>query len=168
MDPAWSNGLKRIGIEEHNREHREILETIEAISMTLRSNGPTDAKARVVQSALENVSGFLEGHFVLEEILMQRSSYPAYASHKYEHDLFRHEIGSLRKRLRDDSFMPSIEVLKTLSNWLHHHILELDTPLVPHLILEGMMIDDKPHGESATIRSGQGQSFRPPTLRLDT
>jgi hemerythrin len=145
-----SKGLKRlplVGIEEHDREHQEMLETINAMRQTLRSRGAEATKRRVIRAGLESVVTHLKDHFVVEETLMIESDYPGYGRHKREHELFLEKIEALHGRIQCVSMMPSIESLNTLCNWLHHHILESDKPLLPHLVNTALLNHSSHGGE---------------------
>jgi|WetSurMetagenome_2_1015567.scaffolds.fasta_scaffold264244_2 hemerythrin-like metal-binding protein len=138
------SAFRQIGVEEHTREQQEILATLKAVSMTMRSNGPSDAKVRVIRAALENIAASLEGHFVLEETLMRRSAYSGFAMHKSEHDFLRRELSRLRKRMSREARMPTPDILHALNGWLQHHICNLDEPVVPRLLSDDRIAREFP------------------------
>jgi hemerythrin len=130
--------LPLLGIEEHDREHREILETIIAMRNTLRGKGTEAHKHRIVKAGLESVLGYLQGHFKVEEGLMRDSHYPAYPKHKAEHEKFLKKVESIREKMLVGSNVSPVESLDLLSDWLHTHICESDRKLMPHIIQAAM------------------------------
>lgn len=142
--------LPVVGIEEHDREHQEILETIEAMRNTLLAKGTDTTKRRVVRAALDSVVTYMRDHFAVEENLMRESAYPEYDKHKEEHRSFLKKVEAMQGKMHVVSMMPSVESLNILCNWLHHHILESDKPLVPHLINTAMMHQSRHDGKRNT------------------
>lgn len=134
MDWSEMRKLPQVGIEEHDREHQEILETIDAMRNTIRSKGTNAVKRRVIRAALESIVTHMRDHFATEETLMRQSAYPDYVAHKREHETFMKTVGELQGKMTTTSMMPSVESLNVLREWLYHHILESDKPIVPHLI----------------------------------
>jgi hemerythrin-like metal-binding protein len=149
MHPSTLGKLPYIGLEEYNKEHQDIYDCVNEMIAVLQSGRSQEEKLPGIAFILDNAAGFVQGHFVMEEILMQRSGYTEYTSHKDEHEEFLFAIARLRKAIREKSMTGSVEALTTLSNWLHHHIREVDSLLVAHLFRKGMI------GEKSATATGQ-------------
>jgi hemerythrin-like metal-binding protein len=136
--------LPELGIEEIDREHREILDMIIVLRNVLRSDASDGMKRDALKDVLDAGISFVQNHFATEETLMLVSLYPAYTSHKKEHELFLGQLHDLQKRLQIGTRTPTVEMLNLMGNWLHHHVLETDRPLVPHL-MKASLISQVPH-----------------------
>ena len=138
MESFEWNKLSELGIEVIDREHREILNMINSLRNTLRSDNHDGAKRVVLSGVLEEGIAFTRNHFAAEESLMQMSSYPAYLDHKNEHELFLKRLDDLHAQVRGGVETLTPETLGLLGNWLHHHVLETDKPIVLHLVKAGL------------------------------
>jgi len=80
----------------------------------------------VIKDVIKNLAEYATIHFKTEEDLMIKYNYPEYQSHKNEHKIFVDKVLELMKKLESDTFIPSIEVLNFLIDWLKNHILTID------------------------------------------
>jgi hemerythrin len=163
MDAKELRRLPVVGIEEHDREHQEILDTINAIQNVLCAKGTEATKRRIVRAALDSVVTYMRNHFAVEENLMKESAYPGYLKHKEEHESFLTKVEVMQGKMHVISLMPSVESLNMLCNWLHHHILESDKPLLPHLVNTTLVHPSMPDAERANI--GPAMAMRSETPR---
>jgi hypothetical protein len=45
----------------------------------------------------------------------------------------------LRSQMQTGAKMLTLDTLSLMGNWLHHHVLETDKPLVPHLVKAALL-----------------------------
>jgi hemerythrin-like metal-binding protein len=130
LGAEWTD-LPQLGIAELDREHQEILRTMTTLRDAL---GPNATSVRYRKATLDELARYIQDHFATEEALMLQSSYPDYSNHKSEHEFFLERICQLQKNESGGSANSTLDTLNMLGNYLHHHVLEMDRGLVPHLI----------------------------------
>ena len=162
MDSAEWGKLPELGIEEMDKEHREILDLMSTLRNALRSETRDVTERDVVSDVLEECARFIRNHFGTEETLMQQSLYPGYLDHKKEHELFLTRIIDLQKQVQAGAKSITIETLGLMGNWLHHHVLETDRPLVPHLIKTGLSF--RPFNASENASASYDLLMSPETI----
>jgi hemerythrin len=79
---------------------------------------------------IERLSSYVETHFKTEEDLMLTSHYPDYAKHKEEHDSLREQAEKLIQLFKMDKVDLTATISKFLSDWLQHHINEIDIKMI--------------------------------------
>ncbi|MEW6352492.1 MAG: bacteriohemerythrin [Thermodesulfobacteriota bacterium] len=88
-----------------------------------------------VGNLLKLLSGYVEKHFLDEEVFMRTRHYPDYEPHKRVHDAFSEEIADFRKRFASGEMNSDlvVEVLDKSCDWLRNHISKVDQDMVRHL-----------------------------------
>jgi len=124
-----SETLVEVGIDEVDKEHKELLELIQLLRYACHMNDRGWAQFEIVRRCLNRVLAFSSRHFAAEERLMQRAGYPDYVLHKSEDSLFLEKIQSLQK----SKGAPSSDSLNAMENWLFHHVEGSDKLFVSHL-----------------------------------
>ena len=162
MDSLQWGRLPELGIEEIDREHREILDLMSRLRNVLRAPSPGRAGQEALGSILDEGVSFIQKHFASEETMMQQSLYPGYLDHKKEHELFLGRLLDLRSQMQTGAKMLTLDTLNLMGNWLHHHVLETDKPLVPHLVKAALLEPPVlPAGPDAARESSLQPSKRP-------
>jgi len=146
-----SNRLVETGVEEIDREHRELHRLIQLLRDTIRTGNRGPVQRKIVRTVLNQVSAFTRRHFAEEERLMLLANYPDYPSHKKEHELFVERIQNLQRCLREDRVAISSETVSALDNWLIYHVEGTDRQYVPYLLKEGLLTDDGEYKDKAEI-----------------
>lgn len=127
----WNESLET-GDAAIDTQHRTLLELFNDLVRTEAQDGPA-----AVRDALGRLTEYVSVHFAMEEDLMRREGLPADAldEHVAEH---RGLTGKVREQViayrtgRLDTVGPLAEFL---SDWLCHHVREVDTVLVSHMRL---------------------------------
>jgi hemerythrin-like metal-binding protein len=158
MDSIEWSKLPELGIQEVDDEHREILGMINALRNLLRSDTRDAVQCDTLKGVLNDSVGFIRNHFASEETMMRQSFYPGYIDHKREHDLFLEQLNDLQKQVQAGTKSLTAETLNLMGNWLHHHVLETDRPLVPHL-LRARLRRQSPYGTERDEAPGQFDGF---------
>jgi hemerythrin-like metal-binding protein len=118
-----------VKIQEIDEQHRKLFAYINEMYEAMKVG-----KGREVLGAvLAGLLNYTKEHFAAEEKLMHSNGYPAYHSHKSQHDAFTRKIMEFEEQLRAKDFALSIEVSRFLKEWLQNHILRTDMRYVPYL-----------------------------------
>lgn len=121
--------MHETGYEPMDAEHRVQLGMMDTLDDAVRRNlGPG-----AVRLALDGLIGYLEAHFLSEQVLMRERAYPGYENHTGDHDHALQLLGELRARTeaRDDAL--TLEVCSALRRWLMAHIESHDAQLARFL-----------------------------------
>jgi len=87
----------------------------------------------VVGKVLGNLVNYTREHFGREEAEMQRIRYPAYLTHKREHDKLIKQVVDLQNSFSSGTALLTITVSKFLRDWLVDHIQKTDRLLAAAL-----------------------------------
>jgi hemerythrin len=87
----------------------------------------------ILVETMEKLNSYIAAHFTTEENLMIANSYPEYITHKQLHE----ELKEQAEKLIDLFFLDKVDltatVSKFLSDWLQHHIKEIDYKFIEWL-----------------------------------
>lgn len=123
-----------LGVPELDAEHREqLIRMNRLVAAMAEAHSPS-----AVAEDLESLIGFLEAHFLSEQIVMREQAYPGYDAHQQEHD----EAIALMRRLQDrflaGDLAASEELMRALRGWLVGHIQSADRVLAGYLTSHGV------------------------------
>ncbi len=120
----------KTGFQAIDVEHEVQLGLLDALESAVRDRrGPGS-----VRSALDGLIGYLDAHFLSEQLLMREHAYPEYQRHVLEHDHALQLMSELRDRCHAREDELSLEVLGALRRWLLAHIEAHDTDLGRFLV----------------------------------
>jgi hemerythrin len=97
----------------------------------------------ILIETMEKLASYVAIHFKTEEELMQASNYPEYEIHKTEHENLKEQAFKLIKLFSLGKVDLTATISKFLSDWLQHHILEVDIKMI-----SWVKEKDKEHAES--------------------
>lgn len=125
----WSADFS-VGIEEIDRQHKELLRLFAVIKNAIAS----DQGWSTIHYGLVEVKRFAHFHFQFEEALMRLYGFDGYAEHTAAHEKMLHTLESTAHESLQESTKE--EILKFLRDWLVDHIHGADRSYARH-ILEG-------------------------------
>jgi len=111
-----------VGIEGIDKQHQSLFDAINDFYSNINRKGSHES----LMLLLNKLKDYTVYHFQTEEQLMQRYSFPGYASHKKQHDSFIDKINDIEQRIKTGKLVISIEVTNFLKEWLVNHILKTD------------------------------------------
>jgi hemerythrin len=107
-------------------QHKKLFTLINHIN-----TGISEKKSKeVLLEIIDGLSAYVETHFKTEEDLMISAGYPYYSIHKQEHDSLREQAGKLIQLFKLDKVDLTATISKFLSDWLKHHINEIDIKMI--------------------------------------
>ncbi len=127
--------IPAVAVEQMNSVHEEEARRINVMLESL----DTGADFATVSEHLETVLAHMREHFGTEETLMKQNDFPMYRLHKGEHDKILQEARrtEMEWRNRRDTEALREYFEEQVGDWLHRHILAMDTPLADYLAGRG-------------------------------
>jgi hemerythrin-like metal-binding protein len=113
-----SSVVPSIGIGVFDREHLELVETINELQAAVDAGGERSAIGPLLSKLAKDTKAL----FLSEEAMMAASKYPGLALHRMKHQRLLEQLNALLMRYaRDDSTM-NMHSLNFLRDWLNSHI----------------------------------------------
>ena len=118
----WHDSVYAIGVEEIDRQHRQLVRLINQAQDCASSGGDPER----VLSLMQGMAGYATGHFAAEETLMAEAGYDRLEVHLGEHEVFEAQTRRYGEALRRGEVPDPDEIFRFLAHWLSAHILEVD------------------------------------------
>jgi hemerythrin-like metal-binding protein len=119
----------RIGLEEVDQEHEELIGLINALHAAL---GGERAGERV-EAFLGEIYAGISAHFALEEKNMRNRRYDALAEHKADHERLLDVLRDLMDEQADGAVLDDERFAQRLADWFSEHFRTHDARLHRHL-----------------------------------
>ena len=87
----------------------------------------------ILIETMEKLASYVAAHFTTEENLMIANSYPDYITHKQIHEELKEQAEKLIHLFYLNKVDLTATVSKFLSDWLQHHIKEIDCKFIDWL-----------------------------------
>ena len=130
----WNQAYS-VGLENVDEQHRWLFDATNRlhneVSKTVRSR-------LVIGDILEGLMDYTMNHFIMEEELFQRYSYPDAQAHKALHDKFTATIMGMVTNFENGANIEN-EMLEMLKHWLVQHIMQTDTAYIPFFREQGVL-----------------------------
>ena len=127
--PRWATEFET-GVKAIDNDHKALFDEIKQLAMVLLESGHRDAVERAI-TCLEN---YVHEHFNREETFMINAGYPGTEAHIKSHRALTRQVALLKKINRDESVeIDPVKLVRFLSDWLSHHIVNIDMAYVPYL-----------------------------------
>lgn len=107
-------------------QHKKLFTLINNINVGISEKRPKE----VLLEIIDGLSAYVETHFKTEEDLMITTVYPEYPTHKQAHNDLREQAEKLIQLFRLDKVDLTATISKFLSDWLKHHINEIDMKMI--------------------------------------
>jgi hemerythrin len=115
-------------------QHKQLVNMINALHEAMREGKGNEIMGQMVN----NLATYAVRHFAEEEKYLTQHAYPGLAAHKAEHEAFKKKVGDLQKKMGEQKFGLTMEVMNFLKDWLIKHILEVDQKYAPFLNERGV------------------------------
>ena len=118
---SWTDSLA-CGHESIDADHRCLFDIAERFR-----NASLRVQDKVaLRNILDELLGYIEGHFAREEALMVAINYPGLEDHRFEHSLLACHVRRLDRNFQDEKPVAYDDVWQFLRRWLRYHILGAD------------------------------------------
>jgi len=115
----------RIGIDEVDHEHRELIGLINDLHAALG----TERAGERVEEFLGEIFARISAHFALEEKVMQSRRYGELAAHKADHERLLDELRDIMDRQADGAELQDERFAASLGDWFGIHFQTHDARL---------------------------------------
>ena len=118
---VWQD-IYSTGIPVIDQDHHTLFALIRTLDEARRDRADRD----VIQSVLNVLMEYVEGHFQREEMLMQLAHYPDFAAHQDAHATLRAQALSYCQNFSKSGEIAPEELIAFLTEWLLNHIIGVD------------------------------------------
>ncbi len=123
-----------VNIEVIDEQHKKI---IEVLGNLFEEMGKKKSR-EVLKAILDQMIWYAGEHFATEEIFMKQYGFPGYEEHKKEHEAFKGKVTIFQKDFAAGKESLSANMVRFLTEWLDHHIVEIDKQYGPFLNEKGI------------------------------
>jgi hemerythrin len=115
------------GVDSIDDQHRELINQLNRLHEAITSS----LGKEVISEILDFAGEYAVKHFAHEESCMDRYQCPVAAQNKQAHQKFIERFGEIREQLakKEPDAASVLAVYKELRDWIHSHILKIDTNL---------------------------------------
>jgi len=117
----WRNEFK-IGIEEVDFEHQELIELINELYVEAKKEDSNTA----VMACLGEIYAKISAHFALEEKVMRELKYDQYEGHKEDHEKLLDDIMDIMDEFTDVPTLDEERFGERLNKWFTQHFSTKD------------------------------------------
>lgn len=128
------NDADSVHVARFDEQHQKLF----AIVNTLAEAIPAGKDQQVIMEVVSQLAVYTRVHFLQEEVLMRRTSYPGLVVHKQEHSGFMAQIEKYKSDLFAGRALNNAEVLAFLSRWLTEHVCNSDQAYSSHMNAHGI------------------------------
>lgn len=125
---AWRDEF-RIGIDEVDEEHEQLIGLINALHAALRG----ERSGERVEEFLGEIYADISAHFALEERIMRSHRYDALAAHKADHERLLDVLRDLMDEQAGGAILDEQAFADRLAEWFSGHFRTHDARLHRHL-----------------------------------
>ncbi len=120
----WKDEFK-VGITEVDHEHRELIGLINELHEAIQQSVDPDQ----ILDSLGEIYAQISAHFALEEKMMRKTRYPAYAEHKEDHEILLDDLRDIMDDVEDDGVLNEAQLITDLNRWFGDHFQTHDAKL---------------------------------------
>jgi hemerythrin len=121
-------------------QHKKLFSLANRLFKELRY-GVSLAKTQI---AFRELAEYAIYHCEEEERLLEKYNISSLASQRQEHELFKKKIGEFSLELCDDPQRAAARMIRFLSDWLTHHVIDADQNSFRELRAAGMPTEATP------------------------
>ena len=123
-----------VHIEVIDQQHRKIVEILGKLFDEMGKRKSQE----VLKAILDQMIWYATEHFATEEIFMKQYGFPGYEAHKKEHEGFKTKVAAFQQDFAAGKESLSFNLIRFLTDWLDHHIMEIDKQYGPFLNEKGV------------------------------
>ncbi len=134
MTLIWRESMS-VNNDQIDNDHRYMVCFLNTVELALQEPEKMD----VILQALTQLYNYAYEHFMREELIQKKISYPDYDMHRKEHKELLEDFLKLKIKIENQYTKEEIkekydEIVKFLRHWLIDHVLKTDMKLKPFLL----------------------------------
>jgi hemerythrin len=118
---TWNDSFS-VNVAELDEQHKTLIALINDLNDAMSVGKGRDVLGRI----LNDLSAYTATHFRTEERYFAQYKYPDTFNHRIEHIAFAKKVAQFSEAYANGNIPLTTEVLKRISDWWKHHILETD------------------------------------------
>ncbi|HCS41207.1 MAG TPA: hypothetical protein DIW44_16740 [Anaerolineaceae bacterium] len=118
----WTENYS-VGVRELDQQHQQLFTLVNRL---ISATGTMNIHSETISDILGEMTRYAQTHFTTEERLMEVYGYPGLEEQKEQHNDFRNKTTEFIEAATIEGEQKPEVLLKFLTNWLSHHILEDD------------------------------------------
>lgn len=130
---AWDETCS-VHVRQLDDQHKKLFEIISSLDEAMRAGKSED----VIREAIHSLAVYTRTHFLQEEVLMKRTSYPGLAAHQAQHAHFMAEVERSKNDMDQGRQPDTVAMLAFLQKWLTEHVRVSDQAYSNHLNAHGV------------------------------
>lgn len=111
-----------VAVSEFDEQHKILFGIINELHNGMKSGRTKE----VYEHLFDGLIDYTTQHFSAEEKLMQEHGYLSYTAHHKEHVKLIIQVLEFREKYKQGNIGLGVELLTFLTEWLQHHIMEVD------------------------------------------
>ncbi len=130
---TWDQSYS-VKVAKCDEDHRKLF----ALLNNLHDAMSAGKGAQIIGKVVKDLSDYAKFHFAGEEQLLEKTHYPALASHLAQHRMFEKRVEQFHKDVEKGVLGQAISVGSFLQEWLTNHIKQVDKQYSAHLNANGV------------------------------
>jgi hemerythrin len=130
---TWDESLS-VGVRAVDDQHKGLVQTLNELHEAMSKGVAREASGPL----LEKLAKYARDHFMAEEAMMKRASYPELEAHRGKHVDLTRQVEEYLGRFRSGEIGLSVHLLDFLRKWLTNHIQKEDRAYGPWLNRSGI------------------------------
>ena len=129
----WNENLS-VGISTFDTQHKKLIDLFNAFFTSIQNKEGKERMGKVINGLKQ----YTVEHFKSEEDKMVLYKYPAYISHKKDHDDFVKAVVDFENRFKQGKMVLTIELTNFIRDWISDHIMKIDKQYTDFFVQKGL------------------------------
>ena len=130
---TWDDTLS-VGVRAIDDQHKGLIQSLNDLHDAMIKGLAKQATGPL----LDKLVKYTKEHFVAEEAMLKRTSYPDFADHKARHVELTQQVEDYVARFRKGDIGLTVHLMDFLRSWLTNHIRRVDRDYGPWLNQHGV------------------------------
>jgi len=130
---TWSEDLS-VNIPSIDAQHKKLVELVNRLHDATIAHEGDQSKKKILDELID----YTKTHFANEEKLMSTHQYPAFSTHKKEHDRLTRQVMFIYRNFTAGQPVLTVTFMNFLKDWIADHIKGSDKKYGPYLANKGV------------------------------
>ncbi|MFN3659993.1 MAG: bacteriohemerythrin [Brevinematales bacterium] len=130
---SWDESMS-VGVAEFDGHHQKLVDLVNKLFDSMKAGKAKEVLGDILKELME----YTRYHFDAEERLMREYNYPAFVTHRLEHERLMQDVSTFYQKFQNGDVFLSLDIMNFLKEWLAKHILESDMAYKPFFNQKGV------------------------------